>query len=85
MRNDAPRSLATCLLAAACLVLAACGTGNRGPASHTQPVDGQLHWRGIYQNGNSPQTGLPTSVALEGGDANLRWPLDCWCSTQKEA
>lgn len=57
------------------LALTACGPGTY-TADPSAPVTGQLHWRGIHQNGNSNQTGLPTSIALQGDGANLRWTHD---------
>lgn len=69
------RTAPLAVLLVLCLALTACG-----PSTYTidpnAPVTGQLHWRGINQNGTSDQTGLPTSASLEGDDANLRWTLD---------
>jgi len=69
------RHTSLAVLAFFSLTLTACG-----PGVHTADTDatvtGQLHWRGINQNGTSDQTNLPTSVSLDGEGANLRWTLD---------
>lgn len=77
MRTDLLRtpSLACCLLATACLVLSACGTGTH-TADPNAPVTGKLHWRGSAQNGTSNQVGLPAQAITEGDGKNLRWTLD---------
>jgi len=63
------------VLALFSLALTACGlSGFTGDPD--APVTGQLHWRGVNQNGTSNQTNLPATVAIEGDNANLRWTLD---------
>lgn len=69
-------SASALLLTAACLVLAACGTGNYGPSFGLKPNAGVLNWRGVNQNGTSDETGLPTAAIIEGEGANLRWTHD---------
>ncbi|XAM00186.1 PQQ-binding-like beta-propeller repeat protein [Phycisphaeraceae bacterium D3-23] len=62
------------LLAAACLAIGACAHTANPPAP--SPVTGTLNWRGVQQDGTSPQTGLPARAVRVGEGANLRWTLD---------
>ncbi|MFK7790241.1 MAG: PQQ-binding-like beta-propeller repeat protein [Phycisphaeraceae bacterium] len=68
------RSAPLALLLLVAIVLSACGPGVYTPDPNA-PVSGNLHWRGLNQNGTSNHSG-PGYVALEGEDANLRWTLD---------
>lgn len=54
---------ATCLVSATCLL----------PALRAD-VQGWLHWRGPFQNGTSPETGLPDAVEV--GGRNHLWSYD---------
>lgn len=71
------RTVPLALMLLVTLVLAGCQTGNDGASiTKSKPVTGQLHWRGVNQNGTSNQIGLPSAAVIEGEGANLRWTLD---------